>query len=231
VVASFIGFLAGQILAIVGDVVGVVVTHYPGGLTALGKASFPPWWSNALGLGGLWIGFGAAIYFAYHEGHLRALPNQWRPRWSDLSFVVVGVACQLGIDVLYAPFHLKSLNKPVHHLFNAAHGPGFVLIALMTTLLAPLFEEWLFRGVLFRAIAEGTTGITTRTAVVLGVVASAALFGLAHGEPLQFVGLFLFGVVLALLVWRTKRLVPSFVTHVSFNAVALAAVISQRAGH
>lgn len=230
-VASFIGFLAGQILAIVGDVVGVAVTHYPGGLTALGKASFPPWWSNALGLGGLWIGFGAAIYFAYHEGHLRALPNQWRPRWSDLSFVVVGVACQLGIDVLYAPFHLKSLNKPVHHLFNAAHGPGFVLIAFMTTLLAPLFEEWLFRGVLFRAIAEGTRGIANRTAVVLGVIGSAALFGLAHGEPLQFVGLFLFGVVLALLVWRTKRLVPSFVTHVSFNAVALAAVISQRAGH
>jgi membrane protease YdiL (CAAX protease family) len=60
---------------------------------------------------------------------------------------------------------------------------------------------------------------------------SAVLFGLAHGEPVQFVGLALLGVVLALLVYRTKRLVPSFVTHASFNAAALAVVIAQRAGH
>lgn len=221
----------GQILGIIGELVGVVVTHYPGGLSALGTASYPPWWSNALGLLGLWIGFVAAVYFAYHEGNLRPLPNQWRPRWSDLSFIVVGVACQVFIGLMYAPFHLKSLNKPVHHLFNSAHGPGFVLIGFMTTMLAPFFEEWFFRGVLYRSIAEGATGVARRHAIAWGVLVSAALFALAHGEPLQFTGLFLFGVVLALLVWRTKRLVPSFVTHASFNAIALVAVISQRSGH
>jgi len=47
----------------------------------------------------------------------------------------------------------------------------------------------------------------------------------------QFAGLALFGVVLAVLVQRTKRLVPSFVTHASFNAVALVALIAQRSGH
>jgi hypothetical protein len=231
VVASFIGFLVGQILALAFNVVGAFVTHYSGGLSALGRASTPPWWSNALGLVGLWLGFAAAIYYAYHEGHLRALPDQWRPRLGDLAYVVLGVACQLAVDLLYAPFHLKSLDRPVHHLFNAAHGPSFVLIALMTTLLAPFFEEWLFRGVLFRAIAEGATGMSNRGAVTLGVLLSAVLFALAHGEPVQFAGLALFGVVLAVLVQRTKRLVPSFVTHVSFNAVALVALIAQRAGH
>ncbi|HVA70114.1 MAG TPA: CPBP family intramembrane glutamic endopeptidase [Acidimicrobiales bacterium] len=231
VVASFIGFLAGQILALTFDLVGALVTHYPGGLSALGRASTPPWWSNALGLVGLWLGFAAAIYYAYHEGHLRALPDQWRPRLGDLVYVVLGVACQFAVDLLYAPFRLKSLDRPVHHLFNAARGPSFVLIALMTTLLAPFFEEWLFRGVLFRAIAEGATGMSSRSAVTLGVLVSAVLFGLAHGEPVQFAGLALFGVVLAVLVQRTKRLVPSFVTHVSFNAVALVALIAQRAGH
>lgn len=231
VAASLIGFLAGQILALVLDLVGTLVTHYPGGLSALGRASNPPWWSNALGLLGLWVGFAAAIYYAYHEGQLRALADQWRPRVSDLGYVVLGVACQLAVDLLYAPFHFKSLSRPVHHLFNAAHGPSFVLIAFMTTFLAPFFEEWLFRGVIFRAIAEGTTGVSKRSAVALGVVISACLFGLAHGQALQFAGLALFGAVLALLVQRTKRLVPSFVTHVSFNAAALVALIAQRAGH
>ncbi|MHB2028362.1 MAG: CPBP family intramembrane glutamic endopeptidase [Acidimicrobiales bacterium] len=231
IIASFIGFLAGQILALLLEFVGVAVTHYPGGLNALGAASTPPWWANALGLLGVWTGFGVAIYYAYSAGHLRALAHQWRPRASDALFIVVGVLCQLGIDLAYAPFHFKSLNRPVNHLFRAAHGPGFVVVALMTTLIAPFFEEWLFRGVLFRAIAEGSTNVSSRRGVVLGVVASAVLFGLAHGEPLQFAGLVALGVVLAVIAWRTKRLVPSFITHASFNAAALVAVMAQRAGH
>jgi len=230
-VACFIGFLAGQILAELLEVLGASVTNYPGGLSALQKAADPPWWSNALGLLGLWVGFGAAIIYAHREGHLRSLPDQWRPRASDLLFVILGLACQLGVDLLYAPFHFKSLNHPVNHLFHAAHGPEFVLIALMTALGAPFFEEWLFRGVIFRSIAEGTPNMSARASVTLGVVVSAVLFGLAHGELIQFAGLALLGVVLALLVYRTKRLVPSFITHASFNATALVAVIAHRVGH
>ena len=230
-VASFIGFLAGEIVALVLESLGAALAHYPGGVDALSKVANPPWWANALGLLGLWLGFSAAIYFAYREGRLRALPHQWRPQWSDLIYVVLGVAIQFAVDLAYEPFHIKSLEHPVNHLFKATSGAGFVLIAVMTALLAPFFEEWLFRGVLYRAIAEGSVGMSPRAAIALGVVVSAVLFGLAHGEPLQFAGLVALGVVLALLVQRTRRLVPSFVTHASFNATALAFVIHQRAGH
>lgn len=230
-VASFIGFLAGQILAVVFESIGAALTHYPGGLNALNKAVSPPAWANAVGLVGLWIGFVAAIYFAHREGHLRALPNQWRPRVSDLAYVLLGVACQIGVDLAYDPFHIKGLNKPVNHLFKAAHGPGFLLIAFLTTLVAPFFEEWLFRGVIFRTLAEGLTNVSRGMAVAVGVVVSAVLFGLAHAEPLQFVGLVALGVVLALLVYRTKRLVPSYMTHASFNATAVVVLIHQRWGH
>ena len=65
-----------------------------------------------------------AIYFAHREGHLRALPDQWRPRPSDVLYVVLGVACQFAVDLAYYPFHFKSLNQPENHLFKAAHGPA-----------------------------------------------------------------------------------------------------------
>jgi membrane protease YdiL (CAAX protease family) len=146
-------------------------------------------------------------------------------------YVLLGVACQFAVDLAYAPFHFKSLNKPENHLFKAAHGPGFILIALLTTLVAPFFEEWLFRGVIFRTLSEGLTNFSHRAALTLGVVTSAVLFGLAHGEPLEFAGLAGLGVVLALVVYRTKRLVPSYVTHASFNATAVIALVLQRAGH
>jgi membrane protease YdiL (CAAX protease family) len=230
-VAAFIGFLLGQILGLLLEGVGAAIAHYPGGLNALDRAVNPPWWSNALAFLGIWTGFAAAIIYAYREGHLRALPNQWRPRISDALFIAVGVAMQFIIDLAYAPFHFKSLSHPVNHLFKAAHGPGFVVIAILTTFVAPIFEEWLFRGVIFRVIAEGVTGVTKNTAVTLGVIISAILFGAAHGEPLEFAGLVVLGVVLAIVMHRTQRLVPSYLAHASFNATALVAVIAQRAGH
>jgi hypothetical protein len=229
--AGFIGFLAGQILGALFELIGASLAHYPGGLSALAKVSSPPWWANALGLLGLWVGFGGAIYYAYTYGNLRALPSQWRVRASDVLYVALGVGCQFLVDALYGPFHVRHLNGPVNHLFGSVFGASFVLLIVMTVVLAPIMEEWLFRGVVFRALSEGGRWGGSRTGVVVGVVASAALFALAHAEVVQFAGLFLLGLVLATLLWRTKRLVPSIVTHMSFNGVAIAALISQRSGH
>jgi membrane protease YdiL (CAAX protease family) len=231
VIAGFLGFLAGQILGSLFELIGASLSHYPGGLSALSKVTSPPWWANALGLIGLWIGFGSAIYFASAYGNLRPLPSQWRVRPSDVYYVGLGVACQFVVDLAYRPFDVQHLNRPVNHLFGSVVGASFVLLIVMTTFLAPIMEEWLFRGVLFRAMSEGGRWGGTRAGVVFGIVASAALFGLAHGEPLQFAGLFFLGLVLAILVWRTKRLVPSIVTHMSFNGVAIVALIHQRSVH
>jgi len=231
VVAGFVGFLAGQILGEVFDLIGVSLTHYPGGLSALGNDVSPPWWANALGLIGLWTGFAAAIYYAYTRGNLRPLPRQWRVKPIDVVYVALGLACQYVVDAFYYPFHLRHFNAPVNHLFGSVFGASFVLLIVMTTVLAPIMEEWLFRGVLFRALSEGGPKGGSRSRIVLGVIVSAALFALAHGEPVQFAGLFLLGAVLAILVWRTKRLVPSIVTHMSFNGAAVVALIHQRSMH
>ncbi len=231
VLAGLIGFLAGQILGSLFELVGASLAHYPGGLSALAKVSSPPWWANALGLLGLWTGFGIAIYYAYAYGNLRALPSQWRVQATDVFYVALGVGCQFFVDALYSPFHVRHLNGPVNHLFGSVFGVSFVLLIVMTVLLAPIMEEWLFRGVIFRALSEGGRWGGSRASVIFGVALSAALFALAHAEPLQFAGLFVLGIVLATLVWRTKRLIPSIVTHVSFNGVAIAALVHQRSGH
>lgn len=230
-VAGVLGFIAGQVVASGLDLAAVNLSHYPGGMTQLARAASPPWWANVLGLTGLWAGFAAAIFYAYLHGHLRPLPHQWRPHPADVLYIALGFGCQLMVDLLYRPFHFKGLNRPVHHLFNGARGPTFVLLVVMTLIVAPVMEEWFFRGVLYRALAEGGAHPGSRRTVVVGVVVSAALFALAHAEPLQFVGLALLGVVLAVLVARTGRLFPSVVTHVSFNGVAIVALIFQRAGH
>lgn len=230
-IASFIGFLAGQLVAVALETLGAIAFHLRGGVGAVGALSAPPWWANALGLAGLWVGFVGAIAYAYGPGGLRPLPRQWRLRVSDVAYVALGVAAQFAVDLAYRPFHLRHLERPVHHLFDGSRGITFLVVGGMTTLLAPLFEEWLFRGVLFRALDEGDSAIAPRRRRVVAVVLSATFFAAAHGEATQFVGLFALGVLLAYLVARTRRLTPSILTHVSFNAVALVGVVAQRAGH
>lgn len=231
VLGCLVGFLLGEVVAALLVEIGAQLWHFHGGLSGLSKLANPPWWSNALGLVGLWSGMGAAIRFSRTQGNLPALERQWRFRPSDALFVLLGVGCQFVVDIIYAPFHFKSLEKPVNHLFGSAHGATFALVALLTTVGAPIVEEWFFRGVLFRALDAGLSRTLARGGTVVAVVVSAGLFAVAHAEPLQFVGLALLGVVLAVVVKRTQRLTPSIITHVSFNAVAMVSLIAQRTGH
>lgn len=230
-VGSLAGFIVGEVIAEVLLSLAAQLNHYPGGLHALALATSPPWWANALGLAGLWCGFGLAVYYATQFGRLTPLPRQWQFRPSDLAYVALGVSCQFLVDLLYYPFHLKHLNAPVTHLFGGSRGVTYVLLIVMTTFIAPIIEEWLFRGVLFRSLQSGLEVVAPRAALPGAVIISGCLFALAHGEMLQFVGLALFGMVLALVLRHTQRLVPGIITHMSFNAVAMIGLIAQRAGH
>ena len=225
------GYLVGQVLATLLDGLLVSLTHFPGGLSALSAVADPPWWSNAVGLAGLWVGFGLAIYLAHHQGGLSPLPGGWRLRAGDVAYLGLGVGCQLVVGLAYAPFHFKNMDKPVNHLFQASHGAQFALLALMTVLGAPIVEEWLFRGVLFRTFDAAWGSRFARAGTAAAVGASALIFALAHGEWLQLPGLFFLGVVLAVVVRRTQRLTPAVATHVGFNALTMASLIAQRMGH
>ncbi len=230
-VRAVLGYLLGQIVASLLDAAAVAITHYPGGMTALASTTTPPWWSNVVGLGGLWAGFGVAIYLAHHRGGLVALPAAWRPRPRDAWFLLLGVGLQLLVGLAYLPLHLKNMDKPVRHLFGAAHGSAFVLLAVMTVVGAPVVEEWLFRGVLFRALDAGWSARWGRRGTAVAVVVSALVFAAAHAEWVQLPGLFFLGLVLAALVVGTRRLLPSALTHVGFNALTLASLVSQRIHH
>ena len=231
ILMAILGFVLGQVVASLLDALFVSSAHFPGGLSALAKASEPPWWSNVAGLAGLWLGFGVAIYLAHHRGGLEPLANAWRPRRYDAGFLIVGVGLQLLVGLAYLPFHFKNMNKPVDHLFGSAHGLAFALLAVMTVVGAPVVEEWLFRGVIFRALDAGLSPRWGRGGTIGAVLASALIFALAHAEWLQLPGLFLLGVVLAVIVVRTQRLLPAVLTHVGFNALTMASLISQRLHH
>jgi len=95
-----------------------------------------------------------------------------------------------------------------------------VLVTLVdTVVLTPVFEELVFRGLLF-----ATLGRRLRPAVA--AVVSAAVFALAHGYGvLGFAAVFWSGLLWAWAYARTGSLVPSITAHAVDNLSASLAVI------
>ncbi len=161
-----------------------------------------------------------------------------RFRWVDLWGLAIGVAAQYFIALIYWPFQrdIHNFDAPSQKLTGGAHGAGIVVVVLATVVLAPVMEELLFRGLLFKALARlftpmGSGPSRARGAgVVLAVIVDGLLFGLAHGEWVQLAGLALLGVALAAISYRTGRLGMNMMAHVSFNLVAVVTILNQRGG-
>jgi membrane protease YdiL (CAAX protease family) len=92
--------------------------------------------------------------------------------------------------------------------------PGLrISYAIMAVLFAPFAEEYLFRGLLFRALDREWGGWRA-------VVGSAAFFAIYH-PPLSWLPVALLGAANALLFKKTGRLAPAVLLHMIYNAVVL----------
>ena len=89
----------------------------------------------------------------------------------------------------------------------------YLSYALVAVLVAPIAEEFLFRGLLFRAL-DRDWGCWR------GALGSATFFAIYH-PPLAWLPVALVGVANALLFKRSGRLAPAVVLHMVYNAVVL----------
>ena len=86
--------------------------------------------------------------------------------------------------------------------------------AVMAIGFAPFAEEYLFRGLLFRALDREWGGWRA-------VIGSAAFFAIYH-PALSWPPVALLGIANALVFKKTGRLAPAVVLHMIYNAVVLA---------
>ncbi len=85
--------------------------------------------------------------------------------------------------------------------------------AVMAVAFAPFAEEYLFRGLLYRALDREWGGWRA-------VVGSAAFFAIYH-PPLSWLPVALLGITSALLFKKTGWLMPSVILHMVYNAVVV----------
>ncbi len=85
--------------------------------------------------------------------------------------------------------------------------------ALVGSVVAPIGEEMLFRGLIFHALQE-----RLRSETSVSIALSALLFALVHGSPLALLPLFVMGVAFAVAYIRTGSLWVPIGMHAINNA-------------
>ena len=146
---------------------------------------------------------------------------RWRPLASALRQAFLQVLKVLPLVTLVGWLFDQLVSKasgsnPLLELVLTSTNPWALLLFSITAMvLAPLFEETLFRGVLLPVLGQRYGGLW-------GVVISALAFGIAHLSLGELPALFVLGLGLGWLRLQSGRLGPSVLMHGLWNGLTFA---------
>ena len=117
------------------------------------------------------------------------------------------------------PIDYDAITHPVlPELVSSGDPTGLPLLLCTITVLAPVFEECVFRGFLFR-------WLRIRIGSGRAVFGSALVFAAIHFSMATFMPLLALGVVLASITERSGSLLPAMVAHGLWNASTVLGVV------
>lgn len=156
----------------------------------------------------LWI---SCVYKKVIEGKSASF-NLHLSNWLILPLTIIGgLIISIGIsspisELIPIPEVFKKYL--LESCLNANIFTFFTLV-----IAAPLLEEAIFRGVIL-------DGLLKKYSPQRSIVISSLLFGIAHLNPWQFVGAFLFGLFIGWVYYKTRSLLPSILMHAANNLLA-----------
>jgi membrane protease YdiL (CAAX protease family) len=127
------------------------------------------------------------------------------------------------LSVISYIFNL-GLKKPMEINSDISLGisgtPIFFIIvfSFAVCVIGPIAEELFFRGILFRIFIRKGFGETRRN-VVIGIITSSALFGIAHLDITQGTTAFFGGVLLSTLYYMSGKILVPIICHMTNNTL------------
>ena len=99
-------------------------------------------------------------------------------------------------------------------LMKQVTGGPFWASFLVVAIFAPIFEEWLCRGMVLR-------GLLTKMKPVWAIVISALFFAVIHANPWQALNAFLIGLMMGYVYYKTGSLILTMLIHFVNNGTAV----------
>jgi membrane protease YdiL (CAAX protease family) len=166
-----------------------------------------------------WEGFAAWLFSVRSAGRSFALWGFRRPTKAYFWVVPLGLVAVYVFSIVHDIIVNPKQQAIVNDFPHSALGAGMFL--LVAVVMAPVFEEIVFRGFLFRGFANSFGW-------VWGALASAAIFGAAHLQLDVFLPLAALGFVLAWAYKKTGSLWTCITMHALFNLIAVVAWVVSR---
>lgn len=137
-------------------------------------------------------------------------------RGFDPLAILMGVILMLAISVVLLPLDgvLPSDSR------SFPDGP---LTLLSVVVLAPIFEEMIFRGRLYNILSRNSSPLMSASL-------SAIAFGVVHLEPTVIIEALFAGVVLSYFYLRKRSIITPIILHMCNNAFAYALVVLSYGG-
>ena len=170
----------------------------------------------------IWIAFvssGAITYavmrLVYWRAHTAGVPRVLdRGLAAALLWGAIGGAAAALAGIAYLEFILWADWFPSLRRTGPLAGPAIPLwLAGVAIVAAPIFEEFIFRGLIFG-------GLRRSLGPVVAALASAAIFAIVH-PPASVIPVFVMGVCAALIYERTRMLAAPMAVHAIYNAAVL----------
>ena len=124
------------------------------------------------------------------------LPNYWNMQLTNKSSIL-------------AQFY-EMMMEVMKQMTGGPFWSSFLVVAIF----APIFEEWLCRGMVLR-------GLLTKMKPVWAIVISALFFAVIHGNPWQALNAFLIGVLMGYVYYKTGSLILTMIIHFVNNGTAV----------
>jgi CAAX protease family protein len=215
-----IGFLVALISTLV--VVGIVAAAT--GASASDES--PTFTVVATFLQGL-IFIGTAVLFASFSGKPRAEQFGLRPArfWPTVGWAALGLLSFYALAAVYTAILQPDTEQTVAQDLGANQGTlGMIAAGFMVICVAPVAEEFFFRGFFYRALRS-------RYSVVAAALIDGLLFGVIHWDFSSADGLLIvpplaaLGFMFCLVYERTGTLYPVIALHALNNAIAFGVTI------
>ena len=124
------------------------------------------------------------------------LPNYWNMQLTNKSSI------------------LAEFYERFSELMKQMTGGPFWSSFLVVAIFAPIFEEWLCRGMVLR-------GLLTKMKPVWAIVISALFFAVIHANPWQALNAFLIGLMMGYVYYKTGSLILTMIIHFVNNGTAV----------
>jgi len=153
--------------------------------------------------------------------------KDWRNWLLALVALVVAAGANVARMFIERDPAAPELNQQIMAMVERSPSTPWaplLTLGIAVVILAPLTEEWLFRGILVPALQRAAGARRAWVGVLVSVVVSSLIFGLLHWPVWWVPGVY--GMVLALLSLRLRSLAIPMLVHGAINLSVFLLVLS-----